>query len=239
MRALFRLFLLGAAIVACCGGSSIFYGWSEYKLGAKSTPEPIDVDLAKLEQGDKVDNNNLKLGKHYACYYSTVCSYKQGRFSSGNPTEKTKIDYAFYPIVSPANQDIQQLEQLMKKYPDLRNVPDDVTVPLPKHFVVLVKTTRYKTYGALPEGIQSVDSIQGLVINEVSSLSSDEKKLIQEEFPTIDFNKVLILEDGRQPSSKAKAITFMVMGAGILVVGLIGLIGVIVLFRGGKSASGG
>jgi hypothetical protein len=239
MRFVYRILTTIAVLLACCGCGGVFYGWSEYKLGAKSTPEPVEVNLAKLEQGEKVDNNHLKIGEHYACYWSMVYSYKQGRFAP-NPDANTTIQYAFYPIVSPSNPDVQLLEPLLKKHGDLSKVPDTEEVPLPKHFVVLVKTTRYKTVGAIPkQEIQKVPSIQGLVINEVSSLSSEEKKLIQEEFPDIDFNRVLILEDGRKPSSTGQAIAFMVIGGGILALGLIGVIGLIVGRMKGQSAGGG
>jgi preprotein translocase subunit Sss1 len=236
MRAILKLVVFGALMVFCCGGASMFYGWSEYRLGAKSTPDPVEVDLAKLEQGEKVENNHLKIGKHHACYWGSVYSYKKSKFSLRKPDASTKVTSSYYPIVSSSNPDVQLLEALLKKYGDLDNVPDDVDVPRPTHFVVLVKTTRFKTAGAIPFDIKPEPSIQGLVINEVSSLTSEEKKLIKDTFPNIDFNKVLILEDGRKPSSTAKAVVFMVMGAGILVVGLIGVIGLVVMMAKGQSS---
>jgi hypothetical protein len=236
MRAILKLIVFGTLMVFCCGGASIFYGWSEYRLGAKSTPDPVDVDLAKLEQGEKVDNNHLKIGKHYGCYWGSVYSYKKSKFSLRKPDASTKIEYAFYPIVSSSNPDVQALDALLKKYGDLNKVPDDVDIPVPTHFVVLVKTTRFKTVGGIPDDIKSEPSIQGLVINEVSSLTSEEKKLIKDSFPNIDFNKVLILEDGRKPSSTAKAVVFMVIGAAILVGGLIGVIALVVMMAKGQSS---
>jgi hypothetical protein len=239
MRIVSRLLTMAVIFLACGGAGGVLYGWSEYKLGAKSTPEPVEVDLAKLEQGQQVDNNHLKIGDHYACYWSTIYSYKESRFGQKDPDANMKIEFAFYPIVSPSNPDVQLLQPLLQKYGDLSKVPDNEDVPLPTHFVVLVKTTRYKTVGAIPKhDIQKMRSIQGLAINEVSSLSSEEKKLIQEEFPAIDFNKVMILQDGRKPSSTGQAIAFMAGGGVLLVLGLIGLVGMIFFKVRGQTAGG-
>jgi hypothetical protein len=49
---------------------------------------------------------------------------------------------------------------------------------------------------------------------------------------------VLILEDGRKPSSTAKAVAFMGIGAAILVVGLIGVIGLVVMMAKGQGSGG-
>src|SRR6184192_4265404 len=99
MRSVTRILLFGSALLACCGGGSVFWGWSEYNLGTKSKSEPYEVELASLEAeaGKKPENLHLKIGPHYACYYSTVYSYRKKRFGRAADL-KTKINYAFYPI---------------------------------------------------------------------------------------------------------------------------------------------
>jgi preprotein translocase subunit Sss1 len=96
----------------------------------------------------------------------------------------------------------------------------------------LVKTTRYKTVGSFPEvGIKDEGGgIQGLIINDVSSLNTEEKNLIKQEFPNIDFNKVLILEDGRKPTATGAAVVAIIAGVGMLGLGIVGVLGAIVLW---------
>jgi hypothetical protein len=217
-----------ALLGGCCLG---VWGWQEKKVGAKATADPVSVDLAKLESGEKVDNNHLKIGPHYALYYSIVYSSKtRSRFIKTKPNANQTVEYAFYPIVSTSNPDMQALDKLKKQFGGLENVPDNVDIPTPEHFVILVKTKRFKTVGGLPtDDIRSEDSIQGLVINDISSLDSKEEKLIKEDFPNLDVKKILILEDNRKPSSSGTAVGTMIGGGACLFVGLASLGAAVVL----------
>lgn len=67
-------------------------------------------------------------------------------------------------------------------------------------FTVLVKTKRFSTIGAIPEQFSLEDQVQGLVVNQIASLKDDEKNLITSQFPAVNIDKVLILDDGRRPS---------------------------------------
>jgi hypothetical protein len=234
--------LLGLSLLLAIGGFCLCgFGWTEGKVGAKATVEPVEADLAMLEAeaGKPLDNYHLKIGPHYACYYCTVYSYQTKKGAPRKAEANTKLSYAFYPIVSPSNPDVQDLPALEKKHGGLSKVPED-ELTLPTRFVVLVKTTRFKNVGDLPDdAISHMDSVQGLVINEISSLGSDEKKLIQEEFPDIDFKKVLILEEGRKPFSTTTASLMMfgglaLIGAGIVVFFIMVIVGLMGLFGGRK-----
>jgi hypothetical protein len=214
-----RILLATSFLLALVGFCLCGYGWTEQKVGAKATADPVDADLAQLEAdaGKPLDNYHLKIGPHYACYYSTVYSYKVKKGAPRNTEAATKLDYAFYPIVSKSNPDLKELDKLKEKYGDLSKAPED-EMPLPTRFVVLVKTKRFKTVGDLPDAaITDENSLQGLVTNEIDHLTADEKKLIKEEFPTIDFSKVLIVEADRKPYSTTTTFVFMMVGFGLVV----------------------
>jgi hypothetical protein len=71
------------------------------------------------------------------------------------------------------------------------------------------------------------DSVKGLVINRIDSLDSEEEKLIKENFPSLDIDKVLILEQDRTPASLFKSMGMMAGGM------LLALVGVGLFFVGG------
>src|SRR5262249_23115044 len=79
--------------------------------------------------------------------------------------------------------------------------------------------------------------VQGLVINVVSPLSSKEKDLIRDSFPSINFDKLLILEEGRTPTSALWS-TSLIFGGIAVLLGGIGLLGLgFIGGISGKSAS--
>jgi hypothetical protein len=186
-------------------------GMAEKSAAAGASMESVDVDLAKLEAGAMPPDNHLKIGPHYACYRDMVYQYSVTRGSK--PTERTPVSFAYYPIISSAHPWAKQTEPLIKKYGGLERVPK-AELPPTSSFVVLVKTNQFNTIGDLPtQPVQYRDSLQGLVINHVDSLTNDEKKKIQEEIPNVDFNKILIVEADRKPMSRSS--TWFLVGGGL------------------------
>ena len=55
--------------------------------------------------------------------------------------------------------------------------------------------------------------MQGLVVNRIEELGSEEKDLLRQDYPGLDFNKCLILEEGRQPSEFGAV--FLMGGGGL------------------------
>jgi hypothetical protein len=55
--------------------------------------------------------------------------------------------------------------------------------------------------------------LQGMVINRIEELGSEEKEILLKDYPGIDFTKCIILEEGRQPSDSA--MLFLMGGGGL------------------------
>ncbi len=53
-------------ILIVIGGAICFLGVQEYRVSSGTSSEPVDVDLAKLEAGEKPENNYVKIGEHVA-----------------------------------------------------------------------------------------------------------------------------------------------------------------------------
>lgn len=98
----------------------------------------------------------------------------------------------------------------------------------------LVLTTRAKNEGELHSRIDKQE-LPAMVINKISSLGSDDKRLLEQHYPGTNFDRVLIIEEGRTPSGGA-LMAISLIGAVILVLGGAGLILLAVMGGVGQSA---
>ena len=77
---------------------------------------------------------------------------------------------------------------------------------------VIVKTTHVADEEQL-EPLRARSRLQGLVINRIEELGSEEKEILLQDYPGIDFHKCIILEEGRAPSDGTKL--FLMGGGGL------------------------
>jgi hypothetical protein len=208
-----------AVLLIVGGGFLSFMGGQEFLVSRGASSEPAAVELASLEAGEAAPNNHLRVGEHIALYPACVYSYQTKKHVAGDPEMSAKVNYCFYPIISREHEFIRGLID-QKEKPE---GPGAVAVPTIRQFAVLVKTRQFKTIGAIPSDIGTVPSVQGLVINQIDSLDGEEEKLIKENFPQLNVDKVLILEEGRRPASLAKSLG-MVAGGVVLVIGGLALL---------------
>lgn len=208
------------------GGVATFYGYEEHKLAAMATEAPVAADLAALESGARPTSIHLEIGPHWRLWDQLIYSYTQEKSAptGGAPGPATKVDYVYYPVVSADHPFIAKWNALLATYGDFEHVPDDEFEPLPQ-IVMLVRTERFAHVRNLPTAPwERADRLQGLVVNQVRALDADARRLLRESFPLLPLDQVLILEEGRQPTSTVKAMG--VMGGG----GLLSLLGLASLF---------
>ena len=67
-------------------------------------------------------------------------------------------------------------------------------------------------------------TLKGMVINEVQSLTTEQKDLLKDTYPETDFDKCLIIEVGREPGGLFKIILFFLGAIVLLIGGVAGLI---------------
>jgi len=215
-----RLFLILAGIGAALG----YYGFQEYTLSEGASEEPTYVELAELEAGNIPENSHLLIGPHWRIYAGSIFEYEQNSWETGEPGPKATVNYTYYPIISFEHPFILQLASLEEEYGELEQVPDEEWPEDVGNIAVLVKTKKYKNVGAIPEEWLDSEKIQGLVINEIESLDSEERKLIRESFPSAELDKVLLLEEGRKPATAGKAYGLLGGGAILIILGMTGLL---------------
>lgn len=203
------------------GAVLTWVGYNEFRVGEGASGEPQPVDLAEIEAGLIPDNTHLEIAPHWRMYQAIVFRYEVELWEDENDvTEETKLRYAYYPVLSTSHPQMRQLANLKKLYGDLDQVPEAMR-PTLDDFAVLVKTTRYKTVGSLPEDSWVEGGpMRGLIINRIYELKDDEVELIRQSFPSVALERLLVFEEGRAPSDARKAFAMMGGGAGVGLMGI-------------------
>lgn len=194
------------------GGAVVGYlGFEEYKVGAGASTVPIRVELSALEVGGELPDNHLEVGPHWAIFPAWV---------GWGDQDSEQLDHIYYPIVSESHPFNQAWDDLLARYGD-QEIPE-AEIPQLSSLAVLVKSKRYDRESAVPEQWEEVDSITGLVVNDIDSLKSDEEELIRETFPALSLDGVLVLEQDRAPKSASSSLGIVALG-GLLMLGGAGL----------------
>jgi len=194
------------------GGFLAYYGFTQYRVSSGTTAEPLEVAIADLEADKTPDNNHVKIGPHVALYGACVYTAEQDRGDAGEVSDSAKVTETLYPLFS------------AEQFARLEEAEDPQEFLNTAKFAVLVKTKEWKTYGAIPDGAEEVGSVQGLFINRIESLDDEYVKLIKDNFPGVDSDKILILEKGRKPTSHALSLLMMVGGVALVGGGVLWMI---------------
>lgn len=199
-------------IVMAIGGCLIYYGLLEYRVGSGASPDPADVELADLEAGKPLPDNHIRIGLHHCLYKSSVIEYEYDEDDGKAMKPSSPVKWIWSPLISDRHPYMQKLRKLVAKHGSIKKIPRNADWPVVKDFVVLLKSEAYDTVREIPDGRKLYKSVSGLVINRIESLGDDEKRLIRRRFPEIDFDKILIVEHGRKPSSPAVSVAFIAGG---------------------------
>ncbi len=191
------------------GSVLAWLGYNEFQLSNHATKTPQRVELAEIEAERIPDNPHLEIGTHWRMYQALLFRYEQKKGSDG-VTDATPIDYPYYPILSTTHPFFSEPAEAAT----VRGI-DRVAYEQGggvETFSVLVKTRQFKTVGSLPEEWAKGEPIRGLVVNRIYNLKKDESELLARSFPGIDLDKVLVLYEGRTPTSRT--MVFALLGGG-------------------------
>ncbi|QGJ69293.1 Hypothetical protein PBC10988_9660 [Planctomycetales bacterium 10988] len=205
------------------GGALIYFGYLEYQLGEGVSSKPAPVSLQEIETFGPPEERYIELDRHFAVYAGCVYEYEQGRYDSGEPDENDKVNYLYYPVISYEHPYWQQIAELEEQFGTLDAIPEHL-VPTEIHPIsVLVRTTKFKKIGDIPDGMELVESIEGLVINRTTSLDSEEESIMRENFPSMDLDKMVILALDRKPTSIYASLGMMAGGMFLAFLGILWL----------------
>jgi hypothetical protein len=93
-------------------------------------------------------------------------------------------------------------------------------IPPPKDVKIILKSSKLKNEGAVT-ALGKQDKVQGMVINEIASIGTEEAKMLRESYPGLDTKTCWILEHGRKPSGGGMVAGMGGGGLALIVVGLL------------------
>jgi len=172
-------------------------GLNEKKLADASSQAPETISLKKLIDRGPEGNPNVILTDFQVCdnlvyQTSTIAGQAVGSWSS-----------VWVPIVPRGDLAVGILGAAAP--------PRDVQAIIFSKHVSNVQEVGAKL---------GVQNLRGMVTNRISSLNSKEKQFLQKGYPGINFDRCLIIDEGREPASSER-ISLYLAGGGLLV--LIGL----------------
>lgn len=182
-------------MVALIGGLISYNGAQDLKLSAGTTPEPLRVSLSDLESGRVPVNAHLRIGQHWAMHHELAFLYGAKRDDAN-----AELDAVYYPIVATDHAYFRELETLEARYRGRAKIPEDRHPEL-DGFSVLVRTERYGTIESLPDPEWAMaPSVTGIIANHVRPITRAEIDLVAANFPHVDPDTLLVLEEGRLPA---------------------------------------
>ena len=188
---------------------------NDFRVAVESFGGPLEVKLHDIENGLIPTSKHIRLDEHYRLYASGVYRYSLERNLEA-PDLGRPLEYAYYRVYSLQSPFGQGVTALRERYGGYEKLTHELSVeewPPTEGVGVIIKTTKYYWEEQFPGGLERALGISGIVINKRSPVRSKEKVMLQKNFGKIDFDKVLVLEEGGKPVSLAESMPMMALGA--------------------------
>ena len=192
------------------GGALVFFGIQEMRLAKATKPEPQSITAADLIKSGPGDNAHVVMKDFLMCEFAYVyqANKKGGAWKN-----------VWVPVVPVGGDYHKKILSMVK--------PDGTlgggTPPMPDDIRLIVKSSKVpneQSVGALA----NQETLQGVIVNKIESLGGEQKKILKESYPGVDFANVLILEHDRKPATPGKSFGFVGGGAVLSCVGVLGLV---------------
>jgi hypothetical protein len=194
-------------VMILLGGALVYVGVQEKRLAAASKPEPQNVTCAELIKNGPGDNAHVVMSDYLIL--DSLC-YETGRSGKAWTT-------VWVPAVPFGGEYHKQIIDAAKA----GNL--NAQIPTPRDFRVLIKSGKIRDAEAL-DALTGQDTIQGVVVNKISSLGRKERKILADSYPSANLDNVLILEHGRTPASAGKSYGMMGGGGALALLGVFGMV---------------
>lgn len=201
MRFKFVLLILGAVLA--------YFGYQEMVLAGVAKPEPQEISCKDLIANGYGDNAHVRISDFWLCDFAYVYEEKGGDWENvWVPVMSLEDDY-YKTLLATAAGGI---------------VPENY--PNPENISMVFKSSHIRSDAHLTT-VGEADTLQGMIVNDVESLGSEERKILVDSYPKADFDKVLILEHRRKPSGSGAVfgmlgggVALILLGGGLLVAGM-------------------
>ena len=195
-------------IVALVGAAALgFLTYTEGTLAFHSSAEPEEITLQKLIERGPDGNPYVHVGNFLLC---------DNMVFQHNKNNKDSWTHVWVPAVP--------MEEV------------DLTVPgplRPNNVKALFFSTKIRNEGELKARLVQ-PKVQALVTNKITSLDSKIRDMLQQSYGGTDFNKCLIIQEGRSPFSRGAVFAL----AGGAVVALAAGVGFLIAARGRSAPAG-
>lgn len=184
------------------GGVLVFISVQDFRLSSASDVEPRQITCAELVANGPGDNAHIVMGEFLLCDFAFVYE-EHGKTWSKVWVPAVPLGGAFHL-------------KLLSLLDEQGNLTEDV--PMPTDVKVIIKSSDVSNDREL-SSMAGKDTLQGVVVNKIESLGSEEKKMLKESYPMVDFDDCWILEVGRRPATMAKLAGFFFGGVALMVTG--------------------
>jgi len=171
------------------GGVLCYLGYQEWSLAATANATPEEITLKKLIERGPDGNPNVII-TDFVLGNNFVTSSRRGRW--------TKV---WVPVVP--REDIEELKGEGVKVESIR---------------AILCSTKVRTAEEIQTRLNQ-PKVPGMVINKIASLGSKEKELLKTSYTNVDFDRCLIIEEGREPADVMKLSLYFGGGAACILVG--------------------
>jgi hypothetical protein len=186
------------------GGFLVFMGVQEMRLRSVADDAPQSITCAELEANGPGDNAHIALQEFELCDLAYVY---EGQENGGS---WSKVWVPAVPVGG------EYYIKLLSTLDAEGNAQGEVR--LPTNIKLIVKSNDVENESQLGQ-LAALDSIEGMIVNEISSLGSEEKKLLKESYPGADFDTCYIMEVGRKPATAGKMFGLGGGGLALMLVG--------------------
>lgn len=195
-------FILGCFVV---GAVLIYFGIQENSLASAADEKPQVITCEQLATAGPGDNAHVTL-TDFVLWTDAFVYEEEGSVVK-------KWSRVWIPAVPEGGEAHQAAVEAVEEFG--RNA----TIPPPKNIRIIVQANAANENEV--ERLAERDALTGLVINRISDLGSEERGILEQSYPGVDFDHVWIIQEGRKPASGAK-VAFMI-GLGVLgcVIGLV------------------
>lgn len=193
--------LIRLALALVVGGAILtFFGYNENKLASAADAEPQKMTVAELIENGPGDNAHLVLSDFWLLDAESVVEYE-----GEDQSRYTKI---WSPMISSGDAYVQRYLAFMAS--------EEVDAPTYEDTIHIVMYSEQINDDNDFYNFLQKETVQGLIVNEIESISGEELSLLQQSLPGINADKVLIFEHNRKP--KSSGATMAMMAGGVLLI---------------------
>ncbi|MEL7237533.1 MAG: hypothetical protein AAGK78_01620 [Planctomycetota bacterium] len=196
------------------GGILAFLGIKQWSLKNAAKPEPTQVTYAELVSPD-LDNAHV-----------TIDNFAMpGDFIYSQNETTRQYETVYLPAIDPDGAYGEKVATAITDTLAAGGTIDDVVMPgvVASEVQVIVKTTKAKNQQQVDRLIEK-ESLQGIVVNKIEGIDGEVKRLLEQSYPGIDADNVILLEVDRKPPSAGKAFGMTFGGFGLTLAGIAGFV---------------